>query len=97
MLYYFGKAGRPPSHFAISMSFSEFNEKGRGRPSDFDDDALLETMEEDESLTTRMLAEQVDADHYIILRFKRPKVIEEYPEVRGSSDILNLILPDNQL
>ena len=30
---------------------------GRGRPSDFDDQALLAAVEEDESLTTRILAE----------------------------------------
>ncbi|GFY41973.1 HTH_48 domain-containing protein [Trichonephila inaurata madagascariensis] len=30
---------------------------GRGRPSDFDDQALLASVEEDENLTTRMLAE----------------------------------------
>ncbi|CAF0955466.1 unnamed protein product, partial [Didymodactylos carnosus] len=36
------------------------DEEGRGRPSDFDDQALLQAVEEDESLTTRMLAEQFD-------------------------------------
>ncbi|GFS52693.1 hypothetical protein TNIN_180871 [Trichonephila inaurata madagascariensis] len=33
------------------------NKPGRGRPSDFDDWALLAAVEEGESLTTRMLAE----------------------------------------
>ena len=32
------------------------DEGGRGRPSDFDDQALLDAVEEDESLTTRILA-----------------------------------------
>ena len=41
---------------------------GRGRPSDFDDQALLAAVEEDESLTTRMLAEQFDVDHSTIVR-----------------------------
>ena len=33
------------------------DEEGRGRGSDFDDQALLDAVEEDESLTTRILAE----------------------------------------
>ena len=41
---------------------------GRGRPSDFDDQALQMAVEEDESLTTRMLAEQFDVDHSTIVR-----------------------------
>uniref|UniRef100_A0A914CTU9 Mos1 transposase HTH domain-containing protein n=1 Tax=Acrobeloides nanus TaxID=290746 RepID=A0A914CTU9_9BILA len=44
------------------------DEEGRGRPSDFDDAVFLETVEEDESLTTRMLAEQFDVDHSNIIR-----------------------------
>uniref|UniRef100_A0A914EHL7 Uncharacterized protein n=1 Tax=Acrobeloides nanus TaxID=290746 RepID=A0A914EHL7_9BILA len=44
------------------------DEEGRGRPFDFNDAALLETMEEDESLMTIMLAKQVDADHSVIVR-----------------------------
>ena len=36
---------------------------GKGRISDFDDQALLAAVEEDESLTTRILAEQFDVDH----------------------------------
>uniref|UniRef100_A0A914BUV8 Mos1 transposase HTH domain-containing protein n=1 Tax=Acrobeloides nanus TaxID=290746 RepID=A0A914BUV8_9BILA len=40
---------------------------GRGRPSDFDDQALLAAMEEDESLTTRILAEQFNVDHSTIV------------------------------
>ena len=41
---------------------------GRGRPSDFDDQALLAAVEEDESLTTRILAEQFNVDHSTIVR-----------------------------
>jgi len=41
---------------------------GRGRPSDFDDQALLAAVEEDESLTTRMLAEDFNVDHSTIVR-----------------------------
>ena len=44
------------------------DEEGRGRSSDFDDAALLETVEEDENLTTRMLAEQFDVDHSTIVK-----------------------------
>uniref|UniRef100_A0A914EC09 Mos1 transposase HTH domain-containing protein n=1 Tax=Acrobeloides nanus TaxID=290746 RepID=A0A914EC09_9BILA len=40
----------------------------RGRPSDFDDQALLAAVEEDESLTTRILAKQFDVDHSTIVR-----------------------------
>uniref|UniRef100_A0A914CTZ3 PheRS DNA binding domain-containing protein n=1 Tax=Acrobeloides nanus TaxID=290746 RepID=A0A914CTZ3_9BILA len=39
----------------------------KGWTSDFEDAALLETVEEDESLTTRMLAEQFDVDHSTIV------------------------------
>uniref|UniRef100_A0A914C3I4 Mos1 transposase HTH domain-containing protein n=1 Tax=Acrobeloides nanus TaxID=290746 RepID=A0A914C3I4_9BILA len=41
---------------------------GRVRPSDFDDQTLLAAVEEDESLTTRILAEQFNVDHFIIVR-----------------------------
>ena len=41
---------------------------GRGRPSDFDDQALLAAVEEDENLTTRILAEQFNVDHSTIVR-----------------------------
>ena len=41
---------------------------GRGRSSDFDDQDLLAAMEEDESLTTRILAEQFNVDHSTIVR-----------------------------
>jgi transposase len=44
------------------------DEEGRGRPSDFDDQALLAAVEEDESLTTRMLAEQFQVDQSTIVR-----------------------------
>ena len=45
---------------------------GRGRVSDFDDQALLAAVEEDESLTTRMLAETFDVSHVtIISRLKK--------------------------
>ncbi|CAK9829646.1 Histone-lysine N-methyltransferase SETMAR [Anthophora retusa] len=41
---------------------------GRGRSSDFDDQALLAAVEEDESLTTRMLAYNFNVDHSTIVR-----------------------------
>ena len=44
------------------------DEEGRGRPSNFDDQALLAAVEEDESLTTRMLAEAFNVDHSTIVR-----------------------------
>ena len=44
------------------------DEEGRGWPSDFDDAALLETVEEDESLMTKMLAEKFDVDPFAIVR-----------------------------
>jgi len=44
------------------------DEGGRGRPSDFDDQALLDAMEEDESLTTRLLAEMFNVDQSTIVR-----------------------------
>jgi histone-lysine N-methyltransferase SETMAR len=44
------------------------DKEGRGRPSDFDDNALIQAVEEDESLTTRMLAEQFDVDQSTIVR-----------------------------
>uniref|UniRef100_A0A914EDA0 Mos1 transposase HTH domain-containing protein n=1 Tax=Acrobeloides nanus TaxID=290746 RepID=A0A914EDA0_9BILA len=44
------------------------DKEGRDCSSDFDDQALLAAMEEDESLTTRMLAEQFDVDHSTIVR-----------------------------
>jgi len=44
------------------------DEEGRGRPSNFDDQALLAALEEDESLTTRMLAENFNVDHSTIVR-----------------------------
>ena len=43
------------------------DEKGRGRPSDFDDQALLDAVEEDESLTTRILAEMFNVDQSTIV------------------------------
>ena len=39
-----------------------------GRPSELDDDALLEAVEADESWTTRMLAEEFGVDHSTIVR-----------------------------
>ena len=39
------------------------DEEGRGRPLNFDDQALLAALEEDESMTTRMLAEEFNVDH----------------------------------
>ena len=45
---------------------------GRGRPSDFDDQALLAAVEEDESLTTRMLANQFNCGQStIVYRLKK--------------------------
>ncbi|GFU44130.1 histone-lysine N-methyltransferase SETMAR [Trichonephila clavipes] len=41
---------------------------GRGRRSDFDDQALLEAVEEDESLTTRMLAEDFNVNQSTVVR-----------------------------
>lgn len=41
---------------------------GRGRPSDFDDNALLAAVEEDENVTTRLLAESFGVDHSTIVR-----------------------------
>uniref|UniRef100_A0A914CHY5 Mos1 transposase HTH domain-containing protein n=1 Tax=Acrobeloides nanus TaxID=290746 RepID=A0A914CHY5_9BILA len=46
------------------------DEEGRDRPSDFGDAVPLEIVEEDESLTTRMLAEQFNVDHST-RRFKK--------------------------
>lgn len=40
----------------------------RGRPSDFDDQALLAAVEENESLTTRMLADDFNVNHSTIVR-----------------------------
>ena len=44
------------------------DKEGRGRPSELDDDALLEAVEQDESYTTRMLGEEFGVDHSIIVR-----------------------------
>ena len=44
------------------------DEEGRGRPSNFEDLALLAAVEEDESLTTRMLAENFNVNHSTIVR-----------------------------
>ena len=52
------------------------NEKGRGRPSNFDDQALLATVEEDESLTIRMFAE--DFNVTILTLFLVSKSSEKY-------------------
>ena len=41
---------------------------GRGRPSDFDDEALLATVEEDESMTTRILAKIFNVNQSTIVR-----------------------------
>ena len=42
------------------------DKEGRGRPSELDDDALLEAVEQDESYTTRMLGEEFVVDHSTI-------------------------------
>ena len=51
-----------------SSNTSLEDEEGRGRLSNFEDQALLQAVEEDESLTTRMLAEQFNVDHSTIVR-----------------------------
>ena len=48
---------------------TSLNDKSRrGRPSNFDDQALLTAVEEDESLTTRMLAEDFNVSQSTIVR-----------------------------
>src|SRR6185437_152768 len=44
------------------------NKEGRGKPSELDNDALLEAVEKDESYTTRMLGEEFGVDHSTIVR-----------------------------
>ena len=44
------------------------DKEGRGRPSELDDDALLEAVEQDESYTTRKLGEEFGVDHSTIVR-----------------------------
>ena len=44
------------------------DEEGRGRLSNFDDQELLAAVEEDESLTTRMLTVDFNVDHLTIVR-----------------------------
>ena len=44
------------------------DEEGRGRLSNFNDQALLAAVEENESLTTRMLTEDFNVDHLTIVR-----------------------------
>ncbi|KAK6735931.1 hypothetical protein RB195_018909 [Necator americanus] len=44
------------------------DKEGRGRPSDFDDQALLTAVEEDESLITRVLAEYFNVNQSTIVR-----------------------------
>ncbi|KAI4465823.1 mariner mos1 transposase-like protein [Holotrichia oblita] len=46
------------------------DEEGRGRPSNFNDQALLAAVEEDESLTTRMLAGDFNVHSTIVCRFR---------------------------
>ncbi|KAK6761679.1 hypothetical protein RB195_022675 [Necator americanus] len=61
---------------AVRMWFIRFKsgdtslegKEGRGRPSDFDGQALLKAVEEDESLTTRMLAEDFNVNQSTIVR-----------------------------
>ncbi|KAI4465818.1 mariner mos1 transposase-like protein [Holotrichia oblita] len=47
------------------------DEEGRGRPSNFNDQALLAAVEEDESLTTRMLAGDFNVHSTIVCRLKK--------------------------
>ncbi|KAK6757995.1 hypothetical protein RB195_015676 [Necator americanus] len=51
-----------------SGNISLEDKEGRGRPSDFDDQALLTAVEEDESLTTRTLAEDFNVSQSTIVR-----------------------------
>ncbi|GFS88332.1 histone-lysine N-methyltransferase SETMAR [Nephila pilipes] len=51
-----------------SANTSLEDKPGRIRPSDFIDQALLTTVEEDESLTTRMLTENFEIDHSTSVR-----------------------------
>ena len=44
---------------------------GRGRPSYFNEQALLAAVEEDESMTTRMLVEDFNVDQSTIVRLKK--------------------------
>ena len=44
------------------------DEEGRGRLSNFNDQTLLAAVEENESLTTRMLTEDFNMDHSTIVR-----------------------------
>ncbi|KAF8774212.1 hypothetical protein HNY73_016788 [Argiope bruennichi] len=68
MLYHFEKGWKERSHFATQRA----NE--RGRLSDFDDQALFATVKGDESLTTRMLADNFNVNHRSIIE----AVIEVY-------------------
>ena len=58
------------------------DEEGRGRPWNFDDQALLAAVEEDESLSTRMLAEDFNVDHSTIVVSKSS---EKYGNWLGGS------------
>ena len=44
------------------------DEEGRGRPTNIDDQALLVAIEDDESLTTRILPEDFNVNHSTIVR-----------------------------
>ncbi|CAK9809032.1 Histone-lysine N-methyltransferase SETMAR [Anthophora quadrimaculata] len=72
MFYHFEKGWNTAQLFRnFNKLFGDTNltdEKGRGRPSNFDDQVLLTTVKEDESLTTRMLAEDFNVDHTNIVR-----------------------------
>uniref|UniRef100_A0A914EE60 Mos1 transposase HTH domain-containing protein n=1 Tax=Acrobeloides nanus TaxID=290746 RepID=A0A914EE60_9BILA len=50
------------------------DEGGRDRPSDFDDQVLLDAVKEDESLTTRLLAEMFNVDQSTIVQLSKQKV-----------------------
>lgn len=71
MLYHFEKSWNAArNHFVIPTNFltreqwakAKWKEKRRGRPSNVDNQALLAGVEDDESLTTRILAEYFNVD-----------------------------------
>ncbi|CAJ0942157.1 unnamed protein product, partial [Mesorhabditis belari] len=84
------------------------DEPGRGRPSEFDDKALLEAVEEDESLTTRMLADEFNVDQSTIVRHlkKLGKLLGPlqqpfsgaplFPQSNGQLAGLSFLLPPNR-
>ena len=80
------------------------DEEERGRPSDFDDAALLETVEEDESLMKRMLTEQFDIHHSTIIRLGKvwklagwiPHELSEHNKTEGVRIFTELLQRNEQ-